>query len=98
MIVVKEIEWIPIKTPPHEDEEVLGYGFYIYPGDTDRTEYWEVAIYCPSANQKYPWSGENGEHLLDHFTHYARLTSPKDVIDDLAVDLIAKLGQEYDKE
>jgi hypothetical protein len=69
------MNWQPIETAP-KDCEFLAYGWYVYPGDTARTEYWCVAEYDP-AIPGYPWVDHEGAHPDLFFSHWAPLTRPE---------------------
>ena len=69
--------WQPIKDHPRDDEEYIGYGWYLYTGDKGITEYYET--FTCSSNKKFPWITNEGAHPVGYFTHYKLLKRPSDV-------------------
>ena len=68
-------DWQLIETAPRDGSEFLAYGFYIYPGDTARTEYMAVVEYdetCPEC----PWSDLEGNKQNGVWTHWMLLPDP----------------------
>ena len=68
--------WRDIKDAPRDGTEFLAYGFYIYPGDKTRTEYYRVACYDNSDGDEFPWQDEECGHPDGFFTHYMPLPEP----------------------
>jgi hypothetical protein len=70
------MDWKPFDTAPEDGSEILAYGFYIYPGDVDRTEYWYIISYDPT-DEIYPWYSTCEERFkIDFFHSWAPLTRP----------------------
>lgn len=65
-----ETGWMPIETAP-ERGEFLAYGFYIYAGDTSRTQYQSIA--WRSGNPEWPWEDTEGQHPANFFSHWMPL-------------------------
>lgn len=75
--------WKPFSTAPRDGSEFLAYGYYMYPGDTARTEYWYVISYerAMPSEHKTPcgWCSEGDEWFSDdHFVCWTWLTRPNE--------------------
>ena len=62
------MEWRPIAEAPRDDTEVLGFGFYIYPGNKARTIYYGIIAWEDDA-----WSSWEGKHADGCWTHFMPL-------------------------
>lgn len=66
-------EWKTIDSAP-KGERFLAYGSYLYEGDTELTEYMEVAEY--SGDDEFPWEDAEGLHVPEFFSYWQPLPEP----------------------
>lgn len=77
-------DWMPLETARAagvmDGRDVLLYGSYLYPGDSDVTEYWMVGSYCgrngPGQRNEGGWETHEGVHADGFFSHWQPLSSP----------------------
>ncbi len=72
---VKRLEDVlrPIEEAPKDGSEVLGFGSYVYEGDTSPTNYCSIAHW--SGDEAWPWENHEGKHPPEFFTHFIPLAS-----------------------
>lgn len=70
--------WRPISTAPRDGTEFLGYGSYVYHGDKDPTEYFELVYYRLNGDDEYPWSNGMSALRTDQLSHWQPLEAPDD--------------------
>lgn len=67
-------QWQPIETAPKDGTKILVYGYYIYDGDKDRTEYTHLVVWDEDFSA---WESDDGEFVdSEIFSHWQPLPSP----------------------